>query len=269
MSEEEGDSSSSSIILAARYGNESLNVIRSVEKNLLLVIFILIPLVAFAILDTLEVFKQIKIHDVVIAILSIILTILSVSLYWYSRKSKYILHRWAKMFEDNTISSLLNIYLKDKTKEEVIKSLSESIEQLYPLQEYIVKKPSNVAKFMNVKANENLIFDILIDKERILNENNKNNMDTKNLYKEIESYGSIIVNIVDHTIDRPAVELFFNSLLKYISSSKNKIGLALIIGDTANPDGFDLANKLNIKNSKIIRHFIIIEKPLHDLSSTI
>ncbi len=127
--EEEGDSSSSSIILAARYGSESLNVIRSVEKNLLLVIFILIPLVAFAILDTLEVFKQIKIHDIIIAILSIILTILSVSLYWYSRKSKYILHRWAKMFEENTINSLMNIYLNDKTKEEVIKSLSESIEQ--------------------------------------------------------------------------------------------------------------------------------------------
>ena len=242
--EEEGDSSSSSIILAARYGSESLNVIRSVEKNLLLVIFILIPLVAFAILDTLEVFKQIKIHDIIIAILSIILTILSVSLYWYSRKSKYILHRWAKMFEENTINSLMNIYLNDKTKEEVIKSLSESIEQLYPLQEYIVKIPSNVAKFMNVKANEDLIFDILIDKERIPSKNNKNDIDTINLYKEIERYGSIIVNIVDHTIGKPAVELFFNSLLKYISLSKNKIGLALIIGDTANPDAFDLANKL-------------------------
>ena len=99
MSEEE-DSSSSSIILAAKFGSESLNVIRSVEKNLLLVIFILIPLVAFAILDTLEVFKQINIHDIIIVILSIILTIISVSLYWFSRKSKYTLHRWAKMFEE-------------------------------------------------------------------------------------------------------------------------------------------------------------------------
>jgi len=268
MSEEEGDSSSSSIILAARYGSESLNVIRSVEKNLLLVISILIPLVAFAILDTLEVFKQIKIHDIIIAILSIILTILSVSLYWYSRKSKYILHRWAKMFEENTIGSLMNIYLKDKTKEEVIKSLSESIEQLYPLQEYIVKRPSKVAKFMDVKVNEDLIFDILIDKKRILNGNNKNDIGTINLYKEIERYGSVIVNIVDHTIDKPAVELFFSSLLKYISLSKNKIGLALIIGDTANPDGLDLANKLNIKNSKMIRHLIVIEKPLNELNST-
>jgi hypothetical protein len=266
MSEEEGDSSSSSIILAARYGSESLNVIRSVEKNLLLVIFILIPLVAFAILDTLEVFKQINIHDIIIAILSIILTILSISLYWFSRKSKYILHRWAKMFEENTISSLLNIYLKDKTKEEVIKSLSESVEQLYPLQEYIVKRPVDVAKFMDVRVNEDLIFDILIDKERILNENNKNDIDTINLYKEIERYGSIIVNIVDHTIDKPAVQLFFNSLLKYISLSKNKIGLAVIIGDIANQDGFDVANKLNIENCKIIRHFIVIEKPLHELN---
>jgi len=60
MSEKEDDNSSSSIILSARFGRESLNVIRSVEKNLLLVIFILIPLVAFAILDTLEVFKQIN-----------------------------------------------------------------------------------------------------------------------------------------------------------------------------------------------------------------
>ncbi len=99
---------------------------------------------------------------------------------------------------------------------------------------------------MNVKANEDLIFDILIDKERIPSKNNKNDIDTINLYKEIERYGSIIVNIVDHTIDKPAVELFFNSLLKYISLSKNKIGLALIIGDTANPDAFDLANKLGI-----------------------
>jgi adenylate kinase family enzyme len=269
MSEEEDDSSSSSIILAARYGRESLNVIRSVEKNLLLVIFILMPLVAFAILDTLEVFKQIHIHDIIITILSIILTIVSISLYWFSRKSKYILHRWTKMFEENTISSLMNIYLKDRSKEEVIKSLSESIEQLYALQEYIVKRPSNVDKFMGVKVNEDLIFDILIDKQRILNENNKNNDDTINLYKEIKRYGSIIVNIVDHTIDKPAVELFFNSLLKYISLSKNKIGLAIIVGDTANRDGLDLANKLNIKNSKIIHHFMLIEKPFHELNSTV
>jgi len=266
MSEKEGDSSSSSIILAARFGSESLNVIRSVEKNLLLVIFILIPLVAFAILDTLEVFKQINIHDIIIVILSIILTIVSISLYWFSRKSRYILHRWAKMFEESTISSLINIYLKDKTKEEIIRSLSESIEQIYPLQEYIVKRPSNIAKFMDVKVNEDLIFDILIDKERILNENN---MDANNLYEEIKRYGSIIVNIVDHSIDKPAVELCFNSLLKYISLSKNKIGLAMIVGDTASPDGFDLVNKLNIKNSKIIRHFILIEKPLHEVNSTI
>ncbi len=74
--------------------------------------------------------------------------------------------------------------------------------------------------------------DCLADKERILNENNKNNIDTNNLYKEIKRYGSIIVNIVDHTIDKPAVELFFNSLLKCISLSKNKIGLAIIVGDT-------------------------------------
>lgn len=173
------------------------------------------------------------------------------------------------MFEENTISSIMNIYLKDRSKEEVIKSLSESIEQLYLLQEYIVNGPSNVAKFMDVKVNEDLIFDILIDKERVLNENNKNNIGTINLYKEIERYGSIVVNIVDHTIDKPAVELFFNSLLKYISLSKNKIGLALIIGDTANPDGFDLANKLNRKNTKIIHHFILIEKPFHELNSTL
>jgi hypothetical protein len=261
MSEEEDDSSSSSMILAARYGSESLNVIRSVEKNLLLVIFILIPLVAFAILDTLEVFKQINIHDTIIAILSIVLTIISISIYWFSRKSRYILHRWAKMFEESTFSSLMNIYLKKRSKEEVIKSISESVEQLYPLQEYIVKRPSNAAKFMDVKVNEDLIFDILIDK-RILNENNKKNTDTINLYKEIERYGSIIVNIVEHTIEKPTVELFFNSLLKYISLSKNKIGLALIIGDTANQDCFDLAHKLNLKNSKIIRHFMLIEKPL-------
>ena|SRR5215831_18332331 len=265
MSEKEDDNSSSSIILAARFGSESLNVIRSVEKNLLLVIFILIPLVAFAILDTLEVFKQINIHDIIIVILSIILTIVSVSLYWFSRKSRYILHRWAKMFEESTISSLMNIYLKDKTKEEIIRSLSESIEQIYSLQEYIVKRPSNITNFMDVKVNEDLIFDILIDKERILNENN---MDANDLYKEIKRYGSIIVNVVDHTIDKPTVELFFNSLLKYISLSKNKIGLAMI-GDTASPDGFDLVNKLNIKNSKIIRHFILIEKPLHEVNSTI
>src|SRR5215831_454309 len=266
MSEKEDDNSSSSIILAARFGSESLNVIRSVEKNLLLVIFILIPLVAFAILDTLEVFKQINIHDIIIVILSIILTIVSISLYWFSRKSRYILHRWAKMFEESTISSLMNIYLKDKTKEEIIRSLSESIEQIYSLQEYIVKRPSNITNFMDVKVNEDLIFDILIDKERILNENN---MDANDLYKEIKRYGSIIVNVVDHTIDKPTVELFFNSLLKYISLSKNKIGLAMIVGDTASPNGFDLVNKLNIKNSKIIRHFILIEKPLHEVNSTI
>ena len=69
-------------------------------------------------------------------------------------------------------------------------------------------------------------------------------------------YGAIVIKIVEGTVDNKIVHSFYNSLSKYVSLTKNKVGLALIIGDNISEDAGSIAREL--ENNKI-NYIVLIE----------
>ena len=66
------------------------------------------------------------------------------------------------------------------------------------------------------------------------------------------------IKIVDNVIDKNITQNFFESLQKY-KKKDNKIGLAIIIGESINQESYNLINK--IKDKTISENLILIEKP--------
>ena len=73
---------------------------------------------------------------------------------------------------------------------------------------------------------------------------------SNNLKDILRNYGSVVVKIIDGAVDKNTVESFVNSLLTYVSLTKNDIGLGLIIGEEIATDAQPFANKtLHVKNT--------------------
>ena len=99
-------------------------------------------------------------------------------------------------------------------------------------------------------------FDIIIDKDNLKPTKNNSYQELK---LALQKYGSIIVKFVDGTIDGNTILSFSNLLSKFISITKNSVSLALIIGDDATSDAYNLASR---PKDKKIGYMIIIERPL-------
>ena len=67
-----------------------------------------------------------------------------------------------------------------------------------------------------------------------------------------------MIKIVDNVIDKDITQNFLESLHKY-KKRGNKIGLAIIIGESITHESYSLANKINDKT--ISENLILIEKP--------
>jgi hypothetical protein len=95
----------------------------------------------------------------------------------------------------------------------------------------------------------------LIDKSTI------KSIDSDSLKNVIQEYGSILIKIVDKVIDKSITQDFLKSLQKY-KKRGNKIGLAIIIGESISQESYILANK--IKDKTISENLILIEKPVNN-----
>jgi hypothetical protein len=82
---------------------------------------------------------------------------------------------------------------------------------------------------------------------------------SSNLKQSLMEYGAVVIKIVEGTVDNKTVHSFYHSLSKYVSLTKNKVGLALIIGDNISEDAGSIARQL--ENNKI-NYIVLIEKPL-------
>jgi hypothetical protein len=165
------------------------------------------------------------------------------------------------MFETNTLSTSLNIVIANRSKEEVLKGLTYSVAQISePLQAYIESKKSDLSEFLNVNiANgNNLKFDILLDVNQVVADNSTISNNLKDI---LRNYGSVAVKIIDNIIDKNKVELFVDSLLAYVSTTKNDIGLGLIIGEEIETNAQQFANKILFINRKKISNLLLLVKP--------
>jgi len=256
--------SSESPILATRYAHRAATLVRSIEKNSYLIIGIVIALFVLSILDVLGG------HDILPFSLDPVITVFSagsiIALSYMLRltiKSKRVLENWADVFERNSIAAGINISMGSRTREEAVRAIAETVEEIgSQLREYISSR-DNYNEFFDITFGKDTAtatttqFDIVIDKDNL--KPTENSSSYQDLKLALQKYGSVIVNFVSGTIDANTILYFYNLLSRYISITKNNVSLALIIGDNATSDAFNLA--LHPKNKKI-GYMIIIERSL-------
>lgn len=245
-----------SYVLLTQYSSEASQLIKSFTKNISFVVVILILIASMTIFDLVMDLGFTRILsdetiDAIIIIVSIFLILFIIFIMRPILKSQKILDKWSNLFENNAIRTGLILTINNKSKEEILNALSETIEQIdIPLQHYLSK--SNYNEFYNVSIDDITNFDILIDKSTI------KPLDSDSLQNAIQDYGSILIKIVDNIIDKDITQNFLESLQKYKKKRGNKIGLAIIIGESIAQESYSLVNK--IKDKTISENLILIEK---------
>ena len=245
-----------SALLLTQYSSKASQLIKSFTKNILFLILILFVITGMTILDLsmdlgfINVLSDETIDAIIIgtSLFLIVFTILIVRPVY---RSQNILEKWSNLFDKNAIRTGIILSINNKNKEEILSALSETIEQIAtPLQNYLSK--SDNKEFFDISINDTT-FDILIDKSTI------KSVDENSLKNTIKDYGSIIIKITDGVIDKAVTHGFIQSLQKYSRQQGNKIGLAMIIGESITPESYDLVSKT--KDKIINENLILIEKP--------
>ena len=230
---------SPSTILTSRYGHESRRLIHVIEKNLIIIMGIIVATVILSILNifgVLESFGEYNIDYIVDVTLAVILVAVLAPLIILILKSRRTLDRWSEMFERNTIVTTMSIAMNNRSKEEALLALSQSVRQISePLQEYMNSKGNDWTQFLNVSIDPNLVFDVLLDANRVKDDNNNDNI-SNNLKRVLKEYGSIVVKIIDANVNMQTVNHFIDSISRYNTITNNQIGLGLIIGENVTED---------------------------------
>lgn len=250
-------------ILLTQYSSEASQLIKSFTKNIPFVVIILILIAAMTIFDlAMDLgFKNIlsdKTIDAMIIVVSIFLILFLIFTVRPVLRSQKILDKWSNLFENNAIRTGILLTINNNSKEEVLNALSETIEEIgIPLQHYL-SKSNNHNEFYDVSIDDTTTTtcDILIDSSTI----KPIDSDSDSLRNTIQDYGSILVKIVNGIVDKDITQSFIESLRKY-KKRGNKIGLAMIIGESIDPESYNIMKK--IKDKIISEKLIFIEKPTY------
>ncbi|MFZ0343874.1 MAG: hypothetical protein WAL24_01830 [Nitrososphaeraceae archaeon] len=255
-------------VMATKYAHTASILVSTLAKNFVFIIGVISALTVIAVLDVLHVVGYMKaipdvVFDSMIVTFSVILLIVILYLLNTLLNSKKLFSSWADTFERNSIKTGMNISMINKSKEEAISAVAETVAQIgEPLRNYISLK-ENVKNFLDVNIknnNDDIFFDVLIDQDHIKNDLSDASTDNSiNLKRSLLEYGAVVISVIEGTVDNEDVRSFYNSLSKYVSITKNKVGLALIIGDSISEDAGNIARQL--ENNKI-NYIVLIEKPL-------
>lgn len=246
-------------LLLTQYSSKAAQLIKSFTKNILFFILILFVITGMTILDlSMNLgFTNIVSDETIDAIIigtSIFLILFTILIIRPVRRSQHILEKWSNLFDQNAIRTGIILSINNKSKDEVLVALSETIEQIaIPLQDYLSK--SGNKEFYDINVNDTT-FDILIDKSTV------KSLDSNSLKNTIQDYGSIIIKITEGIIDKDVTQSFIQSLQKYRKQQGNKIGLAMIIGESITQESYALISKT--KDKIINENLILIEKPPTD-----
>jgi hypothetical protein len=246
-------------LLLTHYSSEAAQLIKSFTNNILLVLIILFVITGMTILDLAMDLGFSKILsdetiDAIIIGISIFLILFTILIVRRVLRSQNICEKWSNLFDKNAIRTGIILSINNKSKEEVLVALSETIEQIsIPLQDYLSK--SDHSEFYDVRR-DGITFDILIDKFTV------KSIDANSLRNTIQDYGSIIIKITEGIIDKDVTQSFIQSLQKYMKTQGNKVGVAMIIGESITQESYDLISKT--KDKIINENLILIEKPTTD-----
>jgi hypothetical protein len=262
---------SSSTILTARFGHESAKLIHSVEKNLYIVVGLIVSIAVLSvmnILGVLEYFRSSGVDRIVdVTLLGVLIAVL-IPLVILLLRSRIVLENWTEMFERNAITTGMTLAMKSRSKEEAIQALAQSVDEISePLEEYITSRKSDLKEFLDVSVGEGktrATYDILIDSDHVLNGGGGDDKSKgRTLRKVSEDYGAVIIKIVDGYVSRNHVESFADSLSNYVSMSKKQVGLGMIIGEEISSEAKEFANNFISKRrlGLSINLLLLIDKP--------
>jgi hypothetical protein len=119
-------------------------------------------------------------------------------------------------------------------------------------------------EFLNISIDKDTIFDILIDSNHVLLSGSKDDDDNNNnntLKDLLEEYGAIVIRIVDDSIKQNIVKTFVDSLTRYVSLTKNQVGLGIIIGEDVTSEAKKYENEFCRRREAGINHLLLIAKP--------
>ena len=251
----------SSTILTSRFGYASAKLIHSVEKNLYVVLAVILSIATLSILNTLGILNYLHPENVdyfVDLTLSIVLIVVVIPLVFLIVKSRRVLDNWNDMFEKNTITTSMNITMKERTELEALKALAFSVREISePLQAYLESKKSDLSEFFNVNTDAHLKFNILLDANHVLDNGSTISNDLK---RTLQDFGPVVVRIIDGAIDKKTVQSFVNSLSTYASLTKTNIGLGLIIGEEIQRDAQGSANNTSYLKRRKINNLLLLAK---------
>lgn len=260
----------SSPILATRYAHRSSKLIYSIERNFYWIIALIGILFTLSLLDILE----IKIHhifpfslDTPITIFLVILMAALGYTFHSIQKSRRMLESWADLFERNSIRASMDISMAKKTKEEAVRAIAQTVEEIgEPLRDYISSTKDNFNEFLNISIDNSklIIFDVLIDSKHVRRIDNNQKI-SNDLIEALEEHGAIIIKIIDGTVTNDTITSFSKQLYSYTSLTKNKVHLAVIIGDDASEESYKLAIKSERKGT--LDYIVVVEKPVSSSAS--
>ena len=250
-------------LLLTQYSSEASQLIKSFTKTIPFVVIILAIIAAMTTFDLVMDLGFTRILpdetiDAMIIVVSILLIVLLIFILRPVMRSQKILDKWSNLFENNAIRTGILLTINNKSKEEILNALSETIEEIdIPLHHYL-SKSTNHNEFYNVSIDDTT-FDILIDKSTINSNPTTTTTDANSLGDIIQDYGGILVKITDNTIDKNTTKTFIESLKKYRRKKGNKIGLAILVGESIELKSYELIDRVKDKN--IRENLILIEKP--------
>jgi hypothetical protein len=185
-----------STILTSKFGYASAKVIHSVEKNLYIVLAVILSIAVLSILNILGILNYLYAENVdyfVDVFLSIVLIIVVIPLVFLILKSRRVLDKWNDMFERNTISTSINISMTNRTNKDALHSLVYSVDEISePLQSYIESKKSDLSEFLDVTLDDGLKFNVLLDRNNVIADGSQI---SHNLAQTLRDYGSIVIKI--------------------------------------------------------------------------
>jgi hypothetical protein len=271
--EKEEEEVSSSIISTTRYGHNSAKILRSIEKNFVVVIAIVAATFAFSLLDTAGLLKYLNLyseteHDAIATAFSVISLAAMAPLLAYVVKSRRLIERWQNLFERNSLKASLEISLTGVSRGEIVRALAESVEEISePLQEYLNavegRSDRDLAAFQG--GGHRTDFEILIDPDSVAEPAAADAAiipAAGKLRAILREFGSICVKVSDaETVNAAVTESFIQSLSRYASSTGNPVGLGLLIGQDVEPGAYHILQRSVHADARKIRNILIIEKP--------
>ena len=246
----DNNENNTSQMLSLLYARKAKEIIDSNSKKYYIIIIVIGIMIIFSILDILEETHNPIIsdymNDLIIAILAVVsILLLSILLSIILRWKKKMLS-WSNLFENNSIVAEIIMLMNKRSKEEALIAIANILEGIdNPLLSYLNSNQNNKKNFLDVKINDHITFDVLIDPSRIIS------LPQKKLEQTLTEKGSIIIKVIDEQIVENDILSFEKQIREYHLLCKRKIRLAFIIGKSINPNTEKIPQKIVTKNKYI------------------